>query len=384
MKKNGFFPPEATLSELQTPCYIYNAALLQQTLDAAQTEAKKYEYEIHYAVKANFNPRILRQIAESGLGADCVSGGEIQVALDAGFDAGKIVYAGVGKSDWEIELALEKKILCFNVESLAELLVINELAGKRRQKARIALRINPDVVANTHHHIVTGMKESKFGINLDKLDEVLSVLPALENIAFEGIHFHIGSQITNLDNFYGLCLRVNEMQEQLASRNLLPRHVNLGGGLGIDYKLPEQNPIPDFAAFFQLFDKHLKRYSGQRIHFELGRSLMAQCGALLTKTLYVKEGSVKKFAIVDAGMTELLRPALYQAYHKMENISSGGALETYDVVGPVCESTDCFGKAVSLNAVSRHDLIVIYSAGAYGESMASHYNCRRLRDAYFY
>ena len=382
--RNTFFPPAAMLSELQTPCYIYNTALLQQTLDTAQTEAVKYDYEIHYAVKANFNPRILRQIAASGLGADCVSGGEIQAALEAGFTADKIVYAGVGKADWEIALALEKGILCFNVESLAELLVIDELAGKCRQKARIAFRVNPDVIADTHHYIVTGMKENKFGINLDKLDEVLSVLLKLKNVIFEGIHCHIGSQITNLDNFYGLCIRVNEIQEQLASRNLLPRHINLGGGLGIDYKFPEEKPIPDFAAFFQLFDKHLKRYSGQRVHFELGRSLMAQCGALLTKTLYVKEGSAKKFAIVDAGMTELLRPALYQAYHKMENISSDGALEIYDIVGPVCESTDCFGKAVTLNTVSRHDLIVIYSAGAYGESMASHYNCRRLRDAFFY
>jgi diaminopimelate decarboxylase len=384
MKGNRFFPPIETLNRLQTPCYIYNTALLQQTLNIAQAEATKYDYEIHYAIKANFNPHLLRQIAANGLGADCVSGGEIQVALEAGFDASKIVYAGVGKNDWEIEMALEKEILCFNVESLAELLVIDELAGKRSQKARIALRINPDVIAHTHHHIVTGMKESKFGINLDKLDEVLHVLPTLKNIIFEGIHFHIGSQITNLDNFYGLCLRVNEMQEWLAHRKLLPRHVNLGGGLGIDYKLPEEKSIPDFAAFFQLFDKHLKRYSGQRIHFELGRSLVAQCGALLTKTLYVKEGSVKKFAIVDAGMTELIRPALYQASHKIENISSDGALEIYDIVGPVCESTDCFGKAVELNLVSRHDLLVMYSAGAYGESMASHYNCRHLREAFFY
>jgi len=381
---SSFFPPIATLRELQTPCYIYNTALLQQTLDTAQSEAKKYGYEIHYAIKANYNPRLLRQIAASGLGADCVSGGEIRAALDAGFAFDKIVYAGVGKADWEIELALEKEILCFNVESLAELLVINELAGKHRKKARIALRINPDVIANTHHYIVTGMKESKFGINLDKLNEVLCQLPALKNVSFEGIHCHIGSQITNLDNFYGLCLRVNEIQKQLASCNLLPRHLNLGGGLGINYKTPEQKVIPDFAAFFQLFDKHLKRYGGQRIHFELGRSLVGQCGALLTKTLYVKEGSVKKFAIVDAGMTELLRPALYQAYHKIENISSDGALEVYDVVGPVCESTDCFGKAITLNAVARHDLILIYSAGAYGESMASHYNCRRLQDSFFY
>ena len=384
MREKHFFPSIETLNELQTPCYIYNTALLQQTLEIAKREATKYGYEIHYAIKANFNPRILRQIASNGLGADCVSGGEIQAALDAGFDAAKIVYAGVGKADWEIELALEKEIFCFNVESLAELLVINELAEKRKQKARIALRINPDVIANTHHHIVTGMKESKFGINLDKLDAVLQLLPALENVMFEGIHFHIGSQITNLDNFYGLCLRVNEIQKQLASRKLLPRHVNLGGGLGVDYKLPEQNSIPDFAAFFQLFDKHLKHYNGQRIHFELGRSLVAQCGMLLTKTLYVKEGSTKKFAIVDAGMTELIRPMLYQASHKIENISSDGALEVYDVVGPVCESTDCFAKAIALNVVSRHDLLVIYSAGAYGESMASHYNCRKLRDVFFY
>lgn len=382
--KNSFFPPPATLSELQTPCYIYNTELLQRTLNIAQAEAKKYGYEIHYAIKANYNQRILRQIASSGYGADCVSGGEIRAALEAGFPAEKIVYAGVGKADWEIELALEKEIFCFNVESLAELLVIDELSEKYGKKAHIALRVNPEVAADTHHHIVTGMKENKFGINLDKLDEVLSVMSGLKNIIFEGIHCHIGSQITKLDNFYGLCLRVNEMQEMLVNRNMLPRHINLGGGLGIDYQTPEQKPIPDFAAFFQLFDKHLKHYSGQRIHFELGRSLVGQCGALLTKTLYVKEGSAKKFAIVDAGMTELLRPALYQAHHKIENLSSEKETELYDVVGPVCESTDSFGKAVTLNAVSRNNLIVIYSAGAYGESMSSNYNCRSLKEPLFY
>jgi diaminopimelate decarboxylase len=281
-------------------------------------------------------------------------------------------------------LALEKQIFCFNAESLAELLVIDELAGKRNRKAPVALRINPDIMANTHHHIATGLKENKFGINLDLLDAVLKTLPALKNIAFKGIHFHIGSQITDMENFRSLCLRANDLQEHLAAMGLTPLHLNLGGGLGIDYHAPEQKRIAGFPAFFQLFAQHLKRYEGQQVHFELGRSLVGQCGALLTKVLYVKEGSAKKFAVVDAGMTELIRPALYQAYHKIENISSGGGVEKYDVVGPVCESTDCFGTEVSLNEVSRHDLLLIYSAGAYGESMASHYNCRQLHEAYFF
>ena len=383
--KNDFpFPPVATLAALPTPCYLYNTALLEATLQAAQREASKYRYEIHYAVKANFNHRILQRIAAHGLGADCVSGGEIQAALNAGFPAGKIVYAGVGKADWEIDLALEKNIFCFNVESLAELEVIDELAGKRKCVAPVALRINPDIAANTHHHIITGVKENKFGINLDLLDGVLKTLPTLKYIAFKGIHFHIGSQITDMDSFYNLCLRVNGIQERLSGMNLLPEHLNLGGGLGIDYHAPEQHSIADFAVFFQIFDKHVKRYGGQHIHFELGRSLVGQCGTLLTKVLYVKEGSAKKFAIVDAGMTELIRPALYQAYHKIENLSSGGEVTPYEVAGPVCESTDSFGKEVLLNKVSRNDLLVVYSAGAYGESMSSHYNCRQLREPYFY
>jgi diaminopimelate decarboxylase len=378
------FPPVATLEALPTPCYLYDTALLEETLKAAQHEAAKYHYEIHYAVKANFNHHILQQIAARGLGADCVSGGEIQAALNAGFPTGKIVYAGVGKADWEIELALEQHIFCFNVESLAELEVIDALAGKRRQVAPVALRINPDIIANTHRHITTGVKENKFGINLDLLDGVLKTLPALKHIAFKGIHFHIGSQITDMENFRSLCLRANEIQERLAGMGLLPEHLNLGGGLGIDYCAPEQNRIADFATFFRVFDTHLKRYDGQRIHFELGRSLVGQCGTLLTKVLYVKEGSAKKFAIIDAGMTELLRPALYQACHKIENLSSVGEAAPYDVAGPVCESTDSFGKDVLLNKVSRNDLLVVYSAGAYGESMSSHYNCRQLRPPYFY
>jgi diaminopimelate decarboxylase len=384
MKNETFLPALAVLNGLPTPCYLYNAGLLQQTLEAASYEAAKYDYEIHYAVKANFNRRILQQIAAHGLGADCVSGGEIQAALEAGFPAGKIVYAGVGKADWEIYRALEAGIFCFNVESQAELLVINELAGQRKQVAPVALRINPDVTAHTHRHIVTGLKETKFGINLHLLDDILTLLPALKNIDCKGIHFHIGSQITDMDNFYGLCLRVNDIQARLASLNRLPQHVNLGGGLGIDYHRPQENRIAAFGTFFQLFDKHLKRYAGQSVHFELGRSLVGPCGVLLTRVLYVKEGSAKQFAIVDAGMTELIRPALYQAYHKVENISSDEAMEKYDVVGPVCESTDCFGKAVLLNRVARNDLLALYSAGAYGESMSSHYNCRTLREAYFF
>jgi diaminopimelate decarboxylase len=384
MKNALLFPPAAVLETLPTPCYLYNTALLDDTLAAVQAEAAKYRYEIHYAVKANFNHRILQQIAAHGLGADCVSGGEIQAALDAGFPAGKIVFAGVGKADWEIELALEKHISCFNAESLAELQVIDLLAGKRKQTAPVALRINPDVAANTHRNIVTGAKENKFGINLDLLDAVLKTLPALQHITFQGLHFHIGSQITDMDNFRSLCLRVNDIRERLAAMGWRPPHLNLGGGLGIDYDTPEQNRIAAFPAFFQTFDRHLKRCEGQQIHFELGRSIAGQCGTLLTRVLYLKDGSAGKFAIVDAGMTELLRPALYQASHKIENLSSAGREERYDVVGPVCESTDCFGRNLSLNKVSRRDLLVIFSAGAYGESMASHYNCRQLQPPHFY
>ena len=383
MNTKGTFPSDK-FGALRTPFYYYNTDLLRETLDVVTRESEKYgNYHVHYAVKANANINLLTIIRDKGLGVDCVSGGEIEAALKAGFSSDKIVFAGVGKSDWEINLGLDNNIFCFNAESIPELEVINELAAAKGKIASIALRINPDVAANTHHYITTGLKENKFGISLAHLDHVIDVLASLKNLKLIGLHFHIGSQILDMSDFKALSIRINELQDQLAARNVSLQLINVGGGLGIDYQNPDQNPIPDFAPYFATFNENLKLRDGQSLHFELGRSIICQCGSLITKTLYVKEGVNKKFAIVDAGMTDLIRPALYQAYHKIENISSDEALEVYDIVGPICESSDTFAKDFELNKTKRGDIIALRSAGAYGEIMASQYNCRTLPAAYY-
>lgn len=378
----GTFPIDK-LKALPTPFYYYDVKLLRDTLDMVKNEAGKYGYHAHYAVKANANSRILSIIAENGLGADCVSGGEVKAALDAGFPADKIVFAGVGKADWEINLGLDNDIFCFNVESAVELEIIDELAAAKNKVASVALRINPEVDAHTHAKITTGMKENKFGINLSQLGQVLDNLANLKNVKLIGIHFHIGSQITDMSAFRNLVIRVNEIQEDLEARGIRIENVNFGGGLGIDYYHPNHLPIPAFDNYFAVFNKLLKVRPGQQVHFEPGRSVVAQCGTLISKVLYVKEGETKKFAILDAGFTELIRPAMYDAYHRIENISSDEEVELYDVVGPICESSDVFGKDVELNKAHRGDLIALRSAGAYGEVMASQYNCRQLPKAYY-
>lgn len=374
----GTFPIEK-FKELRTPFYYYDTSLLRTTLARVNEEAGKYDnFCVHYAVKANANPKVLEIIRESGLGADCVSGGEIRAALQAGFPAEKIVYAGVGKSDWEINLGLDHDIFCFNVESLPELEIINELAATKGKTARVAFRINPNVGAHTHANITTGLAENKFGIAMEDMERVIDRAEALPNVKFVGLHFHIGSQILDMGDFLALCNRVNQLQEQLFKRQIIVEHINVGGGLGVDYQHPNRQAVPDFAAYFSTYHKHLKLHPHQTVHFELGRAVVCQCGSLITRVLYVKQGACKQFAIVDAGMTDLIRPALYQAYHKIENLSSEDEVETYDVVGPICESSDVFGKAIDLNKCHRGDFLAIRSAGAYGEIMASGYNCREL------
>jgi len=377
----GTFPTEK-FRELKTPFYYYDIDLLQKTLHIVNSETAKYGYHCHYAIKANANPRILRLIAESGLGADCVSGGEIQAALDAGFPAGKIVFAGVGKADWEIDLGLDNDIACFNVESLAELRVLNELAEAKGKTATVAFRVNPNVNAHTHAKITTGLSENKFGINISQLPTLFDELPGLKNIRFTGIHFHIGSQV-DTSSFQYLCISFNEIQEKLEAQGITLPHVNFGGGLRIDYYHPNHIPLADFESFFAIFHKLVNQRPGQQIHFELGRSIVGQCGTMISKVLYVKEGEVKKFAIVDAGFSDLIRPAMYDAYHRTENLTCDEEVDVYDVVGPICESTDIFGKDMELNKVRRNDLIAFRSAGAYGEIMASQYNCRPLPKAYY-
>ncbi len=376
------FPVEK-LKNIETPFYYYNMELLEQTLQVIKEESDKYGYHIHYAVKANANKRILETINSFGLGADCVSGNEVLASIDAGFSSDKVVFAGVGKSDKEIIIGLKNKIGCFNVESIPELEVINELAEKEGVVANVALRINPNVKANTHHYITTGLEENKFGIYIWDLEKVLDKIEELDHVCFKGIHFHIGSQINDLDSYKQLCTRVNELQELFERRRAIPQIVNVGGGLGVDYENPDENPMPDFKSFFKIFDEFLELKEGQEVHFELGRSVVCQCGSLVSRVIYVKEGVNTNFAIVDAGMSDLIRPALYQAYHKIQNLNSVQDEEKYDVVGPICESSDCFGKAVSLPKTQRGDLIIIRSAGAYGEIMANQYNLRALPKGFY-
>lgn len=371
--------PLDIFAQTRTPFYFYDLNLLQATLTEIKQCASQSHVHVHYAIKANANPEILKVIKQNGFGVDCVSGGEVEAALNAGFAADKIVFAGVGKSDWEIELGLDNNISCFNIESAAELDVIQEIAQIKGKTARVALRVNPNVDAHTHHYITTGLAENKFGISLDMLDSVIERCMVSPNIELLGLHFHIGSQITEIHPFERLCQRVNELQDKFESQGIKFSSINVGGGLGIDYDNPDENPIPDFKAYFETFEQHLKLRPGQQLHFELGRSIVGQCGSLITKVLYVKEGVAKKFAIVDAGFTELIRPALYQAHHKIENLTSNSTeTHKYDVVGPICESSDRFGEAETLPTTSRGDLIALRSAGAYGEIMASQYNCRKL------
>ncbi|MEI7503534.1 MAG: diaminopimelate decarboxylase [Paludibacter sp.] len=362
--------PVNKFKDIETPFYYYDLEVLRKTLVEINAQASKTDFHVHYAMKANVNASVLQVIKDAGLGADCVSGGEIEAALNAGVSPSKVVFAGVGKADWEINMALENNIFCFNVESIPELEIINELAAAKGKVANVALRINPNVSAHTHHYITTGLSENKFGINMSELDEVIDLFPSLSNVKLIGIHFHIGSQITDMTSFQDLCVKVNELQEFFLSKNVTLDHINVGGGLGINYEHPNHFPIPDFEAYFKIFRDHLVLQPQQTLHFELGRAVVAQCGSLISRVLYIKQGSSKKFAILDAGFTELIRPALYQAYHRIENLTSELPFENYDVVGPICESSDTFAKDFSLNQTKRGDIIALRSAGAYEQTLS--------------
>jgi diaminopimelate decarboxylase len=361
---------------IETPFYFYDTSILANTLKALN--AASTGYHIHYALKANARPELLQIIREAGLGADCVSGNEVKRAIECGFNNSGVVFAGVGKSDKEISYALDQDIFCFNVESMQELEVINQLAKNRNKIAGIALRINPNVDAFTHKYITTGLEENKFGINPHEFDQVLDMIDKLDNLRFSGLHFHIGSQIRDLSPFKNLCTRVNEINNWFRNKGHHLQHINVGGGLGINYAEPDHESVVDFEAYFGVFREFLKTHPQQEVHFELGRAITAQCGSLISRVLFIKEGINTNFAILDAGMTELLRPALYQAFHRIQNLTKYGSEENrkYDVVGPICESSDCFGKAVTLPETERGDLIAIRSAGAYGEVMSNHYNLR--------
>jgi diaminopimelate decarboxylase len=373
------FSPEKILQlqKHKTPFYFYDLGLLQKTLSVINTESEKYKYHVHYAFKANTNLKIIEVVKKNGFGADCVSGNEVKYAIANGFKNTDIVFAGVGKSDDEINYALDQNIFCFNCESIQELEVINELANLKNKVAQIALRINPNVDAYTHKYITTGLEENKFGINPYEFETVLDKLKNLVHLKLIGLHFHIGSQITDLSPFKKLCTRVNEINNYFFNKGFDLPIINVGGGLGINYHEPDNEAIVDFEAYFKLFHDFIEIRKNQELHFELGRSVVGNCGSLISKVLYIKNGINTNFAILDAGMTELIRPALYQAFHKIENISSTeDKILKYDVVGPICESSDCFGKAVELPITKRGDFIAIRSAGAYGEVMSSKYNLR--------
>lgn len=364
---------------LETPFYYYDLNVLKNTLEEIKSNVSGVPFKVHYAIKANANDRILSIIRESGLGVDCVSGGELNAAIKAGFDGSKIAFAGVGKTDKEISAGIDNDIFCFNVESLPEMQVINEIASNKGKTANVAIRINPNIDAHTHKYITTGLNENKFGINLPQLDDIVKATLAMPNVKLCGFHFHIGSQILEKEPFIMLCEKINELQDKYEKQGIEIKIINVGGGLGIDYNNPDSALIPDFKGYFDIFKQNLKLRHGQELHFELGRSVVAQCGSLITRVTYVKSGTAKKFIIVDAGMSDLIRPALYQAHHKIENITSTATdVDVYDVVGPICESSDCFGTDETLALTKRGDMIALRSAGAYGEIMASHYNCREF------
>lgn len=372
-----------------TPFYYYDLDLLRRTLRTATEEANRYGYHIHYAMKANVERPILHEIQQAGLGADCVSGYEVRCAVENGFAPEKIVFAGVGKSDGEIEYAIEQGIFAFNCESLQELEVIDGLAKAQGRTVNVALRINPDVRPETHRYISTGQAESKFGISYTEVDEALERLNELPHIRIVGLHFHIGSQIRNLKSFAELAERVNEIARWFEERGVTLRHLNMGGGLGIDYERPDEEPIPDFAGYFRTFHDHLKVREDQTVHFELGRSIVAQCGELITRVLFTKTtASGAHFAIVDAGMTELIRPALYHAHHEIENLTAEAEkgkrpMGRYSIAGPICESSDVFAREIEFPESHRGDVLSIRSTGAYGSIMASNYNMRPIAPSFF-
>ena len=369
--------------QIETPFYYYDMELLRRTLEECRREASKYGYKIHYAIKANDDRRIVDMIRSYGFGVDCVSGGEISMAIEAGFDPADIVFAGVGKTDWEINLALEAGIGCFNVESIPELEVIDALARAKDVQAPVCIRVNPDIDAHTHKFITTGLEENKFGISAWAFDELVDVLSSATNINLKGLHLHIGSQITIMEPFVLECKRALEIVAKFRERGFDVTDLNLGGGLGVDYDTPALNPLPPFAAWFGTVAANLPVAPGQTVHFEPGRALVAQCGHLISRVIFVKRGKERKFVILDAGMNDLIRPALYGAHHAVENLTSRGGMLRYDVVGPICESSDTWGENLLLPATARGDLFAISTAGAYGQVMAMRYNQRPFAKAYY-
>ena len=461
------------VEELATPFWYYDMDVFRKTVKLAASLSERYGIGAHYALKANVEPRLVSYIASKGFGADCVSGNEVKYAVESGFARSSIVFAGVGKSDKEISDALDLGIGCFNVESLMEMQVIDALAASKGVRANVSLRINPNIDAHTHRYVTTGLYENKFGISRHEFEAAIDILKSSKALDFKGLHFHIGSQITDVEPVYSLeCERAAEIVEWFEAHGMEVGSIDLGGGLGVDYDEPDENPVPDFEKWFSIIDRKLRRRPEQSVSIEPGRSMVAQCGSLITRVLFVKSGETKTFLIMDAGMNDLIRPALYGAYHKIENLSayyvsksssddrpgpgicdskyvedakaarsvrvwdrvpmknteaktsesaesedltrhhqmpageqrSGGlalgcarrpdrplekgvgGIETerlYDIVGPVCESSDVWGEGRELPYSKRGDILAIRSTGAYGSVMSSRYNLRDLAPAVF-
>ena len=377
------------LDKIATPFYYYDMDLFRKTVDHVAELAEQHDIKVHYAIKANVERRLLEYISSKGFGADCVSGNEVLHAHSCGFPADKIVYAGVGKSDKEIYYALKLGIEAFNCESLQEIYVINEMAHVHGTKANVSVRINPDIDAHTHKYVTTGLYENKFGISQHEFDKLIEIINRSEHINFIGLHFHVGSQITRVEEVFSLeCRRVNEIVAYFERNGLKINNINLGGGLGVDYDDPDESPIADFETWFRAISQNIVRREDQAVHVEPGRSLVAQCASLISRVLFVKSGETKNFLIMDAGMNDLIRPALYGAYHKIENLSASQRTfypthQAYDIVGPVCESSDVWGAGRLLPLSVRGDLMAIRSTGAYGQVMASRYNMKDLAPSVF-
>ena len=363
--------------KLGTPCYVYSRAHVEAQWRAFDQAFGARDHLVCYAVKANSNLGLLNVLARLGSGFDIVSVGELERVLAADGDPGRVVFSGVGKGVHEIERALEAGIACFNVESEAELVVLNEVATRLGRHAPVSLRINPDVDARTHPYISTGLKESKFGIPMREARAAYHVAQKLSHLRIVGVDCHIGSQLTELAPFADALERVLALVDQLAADGIALQHLDLGGGLGIRYR-DEQPPAPGeyVAAFLQKLDAHGDRYRHLKLLIEPGRAIVGNAGVLLTRVQYLKHAEARNFAIVDAAMNDLMRPALYDAWQDIAPVlKRAGTAQQYDVVGPVCESGDFLGRDRALK-VHAGDLLAVCSAGAYGASMSSNYNTR--------
>ncbi len=389
---NQLFCEEVSVQEIAeefgTPLYLYSKQQLIENFRTIDGAFADVDHVTCYALKANSNIELLKLLVKEGAGADAVSSGEIHLALKAGFHPSKIAFAGVGKRDDEIEYALKQNIFSFNVESVQELDVINEIAGRLNQKARIALRINPDIDASTHPYISTGLKSNKFGIDISIAIESFKYAASLPNIIVDGIHTHIGSQILKIDPFIQTAKTVSNLVQELRSNGISIHHIDFGGGFGVQYinamehsQLPLEvtNPsdeAPTLDTFITAVLPILKE-TGCKLFIEPGRSIVANAGVLVTKVLYRKDNGDKKFVIVDSGMNDLIRPSLYQAYHQIVPLTiNENEKEIVDVVGPVCETGDFFARERTMQKVLRGEYIAILTAGAYGIVNASHYNAR--------